>query len=323
MFGGLGWFADLGVKGSPQTVTTFQLGPAAEAAGRGSRSGRTGRCRCARFCHSCPSASEFADLLRDPRGAVAWPGGGSGGPAAGPGRRPGWPTTKCSRGENARVGRSRRRRSKAEAEEWGLCSKPPSHDPKRQSTPGRGASGSSVPRRVGERGRAGKQPGTPAITLAMTDNPDVVVDHGPERCADCGATSATAPVLARAPPSGDRPARGHPDRDRASGPDPRLLAAAGRRSPQTSRPGCAPRFAHGPRVRAVVAYLLARQHIPVERAGEAIRDLFGVKISTGTVTRLAPVGPGPKRGDPFLAAWVAQAGRAGWLSGRRCAGDSR
>jgi len=40
---------------------------------------------------------------------------------------------------------------------------------------------------------------------------------------------------------------------------------------------------YGLRVRAIVVYLLARQHIPVQRSAEAMADLFGVKISTGTV----------------------------------------
>ena len=40
---------------------------------------------------------------------------------------------------------------------------------------------------------------------------------------------------------------------------------------------------YGPRIRAIVVYLLARQHIPVERAAEAARDLFGVNLSTGTI----------------------------------------
>ena len=42
----------------------------------------------------------------------------------------------------------------------------------------------------------------------------------------------------------------------------------------------------GPRVRAVVAYLLAHRHIPNRRVAEAMSDLFGVEVSTGTVDRI-------------------------------------
>ncbi len=120
--------------------------------------------------------------------------------------------------------------------------------------------------------------GRPVSTLAMTDNPDVVVDHVPERCADCGGNLCDGPLSGVA-------RRQVIDR-------PQVTPTVTEHRAQTCVCGCcgaaitanfpawvrAP-ISWGPRVWAVVAYLLARQHIPVERAGEAIRDLFGVKIS--------------------------------------------
>lgn len=40
---------------------------------------------------------------------------------------------------------------------------------------------------------------------------------------------------------------------------------------------------YGPRVRATVAYLLGRQHLPTRRVTETMTDLFGLRISTGAI----------------------------------------
>ena len=40
---------------------------------------------------------------------------------------------------------------------------------------------------------------------------------------------------------------------------------------------------YGPRLRAMVAYLLGREHLPTRRATETMSDLFGLDISTGAV----------------------------------------
>jgi transposase len=50
-------------------------------------------------------------------------------------------------------------------------------------------------------------------------------------------------------------------------------------------------------------YLLARQHIPLERCAEAMRDQFGVTISTGTVDAI--YSEAARRLSGFLAALVA------------------
>jgi hypothetical protein len=60
---------------------------------------------------------------------------------------------------------------------------------------------------------------------------------------------------------------------------------------------------YGPRVRAVVAYLLARQHIPNRRVAEAMADLFGVEVSTGTVDSI--YAEAARRLSGFIAALVA------------------
>ncbi|MDQ3030413.1 MAG: IS66 family transposase, partial [Actinomycetota bacterium] len=64
---------------------------------------------------------------------------------------------------------------------------------------------------------------------------------------------------------------------------------------QASAPTC-----YGPGVAALGAYLLARQHLPVERAAEAMADCFGAPVSTGWLASLLP--DAEARLDGFLAA---------------------
>jgi transposase len=59
---------------------------------------------------------------------------------------------------------------------------------------------------------------------------------------------------------------------------------------------------YGPRVRAVVAYLLGRQHIPNRRVAEAMADLFGVPISSGAVDSI--YAEAARRLKGFIAALV-------------------
>ena len=55
----------------------------------------------------------------------------------------------------------------------------------------------------------------------------------------------------------------------------------------------------GPGVAALGAYLLARQHLPVERAAECLADCFGAPVSTGYLASLLPNAAGRLEG--FLA----------------------
>lgn len=168
------------------------------------------------------------------------------------------------------------------AKNSGNSSKPPSRDPvaerkrqaeERQAKKQRAAGG--------KRRRAGKQPGSSGTTLSLTDTPDVVVDHLPDNCGGCGADlcgGAVAGTQRRQVidlPEVTPEVTEHRAHTRVCACGVSTTAAF----PDTVR---AP-VSYGPRIRAVVTYLLARQHIPVERCAEAMADLFGVKISTGTV----------------------------------------
>jgi hypothetical protein len=57
-----------------------------------------------------------------------------------------------------------------------------------------------------------------------------------------------------------------------------------------------------PRVRAVVVYLLCRQHIPVGRVQETMRDLYGLDVSPGAINSF--YSDAARRLRPFIAALV-------------------
>ncbi len=147
----------------------------------------------------------------------------------------------------------------------------------------------------------GKQRGTKGRTVEMSANPDEIVDHRPERCGNCGK------------------AFGHSDEGRYSA---RQVVELPEVKPTTTEYrahtfGCvcghettaafpdnvrAP-VSYGPRARAVVAYLLGRQHIPNRRVAEAMSELFGLEISTGAVDSI--YGEAGRRLKSFIAALVA------------------
>lgn len=116
----------------------------------------------------------------------------------------------------------------------------------------------------------------------MTDAPEEVIDHNPEVCSGCGAGLGEADVT------------GTTRRQVFELPAPAPVVPEHRA--QTRRCGCygkettasfpdavrAP-VSYGPRVRAIVVYLLARQHVPTQRAAEAMAELFGIELATGTV----------------------------------------
>src|SRR5215469_5756460 len=137
--------------------------------------------------------------------------------------------------------------------------------------------------------RSGGQRGHVGHTLALSETPDVVVEHLPAICAQCQAALAGLPgtVVER--------------RQVHELPAPRLEVTE-HQVEQVRCPSCgaltrgtfpevvvAP-VQYGPRVRAAAVYLHEYQLVPEERTSETMGDLFGCALSTGT-----------------LASWVAQA----------------
>ena len=200
--------------------------------------------------------------------------------------------------------RAENERLRAEAaKNSGNSSKPPSRDPAAERKRQAEERQAKKARAAGKARRPGKQPGGSGKTLEMTDTPDEVIVHAPESCSGCGAGLADAELTAVA------------RRQVIDIPVPAPVVTEHRA--QTRRCGCcgtattasfpeavrAP-VSYGPRVRAIVVYLLARQHVPVQRTAEAMADLFGVPISTGTVDAI--YNDASRRLVGFIAALVGR-----------------
>ena len=153
---------------------------------------------------------------------------------------------------------------------------PPSRDTSAQ----RKAQAEARRERRGAERKPGKQPGAEGKNLAQVTDPDEVIELRPDRCCDCGGDLASGEDL---------------DEDEVRQvfdiPKPEMIVTEYRARKVRCRCGTtnvatfpaearAP-ASYGPRVRAIGLYLMARQHIPFERAAEALRDLFGVEVSTG------------------------------------------
>jgi transposase len=143
---------------------------------------------------------------------------------------------------------------------------------------------------LGKAARApGKQKGAPGSTQPRRE-PDRIVVHAPQSCSGCGASLSGAPVV------------GEATRQVLEIPAPHLAVidhVAQRRRctcgcetraefpPEATGPVC-----WGPRAKAVGAYLIGRQHLPLERAGETMSVLFDAPIGEGTLAGLLPEAAG-------------------------------
>jgi transposase len=141
-------------------------------------------------------------------------------------------------------------------------SKPPSTDRKEQrerSKPG------------------GAKPGHEGHSRVMSDRPDEVVEHRPDRCPCCAAALAV-----------DLPAETAGVHESVELPEVKPVVVHHRRL-AVRCPGCGARVAapavagtpFGPRLHAVATYLKTFQALSYERLQAALLDLFGLTISQG------------------------------------------
>ncbi len=183
----------------------------------------------------------------------------------------------------------------------GNSGKPPSRDPAAERQRQAEQRQQRAQAKGGAKRRRGKQRGAKGKGLEMSATPDEVVDHRPGRCEGCGAeldegtpSEFSARQVVELPEV--RPVvtehRSHACRC-SCGHLTRAPFPAEARAPVT----------YGPRLRAVVAYLLGRQHLPTRRVAEAMADLFGVGISTGAVDSV--YSEASRRLGGFIAALVA------------------
>ncbi len=177
-------------------------------------------------------------------------------------------------------------------------SKPPSSD------------GYSKPGPKSRRGRSGKkpgkQPGAPGKNLAAVPDPDIVACHTPERCDRCGEglTDAAVTGEVRRQVFDLAPVHAtvteHRCERRRCGCGTETTAAF---PAEATGPVC-----YGPNLRALVCYLVVRQHIPINRVAELMRDVHGIPVSTGTIVAMVKEGAGML--DAFLAALREALGKA-------------
>src|SRR3954462_5669782 len=170
--------------------------------------------------------------------------------------------------------------------------KPPSsdglHKPKRE------------PRTRSLRERSGKpsggQKGHTGETLRQVADPNVIIDHYPETCGTCGL-ALTAAMATR---SSARQVFDLPE------PQPLIVTEhrayrcrCGRCGGETRAPfpeGVTAPVQYGPRLLAVVVYLLHYQLLPEDRLAEALADLFGVRLVAATLARMSRTCAGRAQG---------------------------
>jgi len=151
--------------------------------------------------------------------------------------------------------------------------RPPSTDPPRQRT-------KSLRRPSGK--KPGGQPGHPGQTLCLAEQPDHVVEHRPDECASCG-TSLTGVASSEV------------ERRQIIDLPPLRLEVTEHQVHRICCPKCdqtssglfpvdvAQLIQYGPRVQALVVYLLVYQLLPYDRTQQMLSDLFGQAPSPGTL----------------------------------------
>jgi transposase len=139
------------------------------------------------------------------------------------------------------------------------------------------------------RHKSGKKPGGQlghhGQTLRLVAEPDVVVEHRPTVCANCQVPlDAAEPVVLH-------------ERRQVQDVPPLRLQITEHRALHIACPACQAvsvgafppevpsRAQYGPRLRALVVYLVEQQLVPFGRVRELLSDLFGTRLSTGTLVQ--------------------------------------
>ena len=156
-------------------------------------------------------------------------------------------------------------------------SKPPSSEGLDKPPPQR-----SLRRRSGR--KPGGQDGHAGTTLAQVARPDRERRHEPGRCGRCGAGLAGRPVTGVERrqvvdlPEAAVMVTEHQLIERECGCGHRTRAAAPQRAEGPVQ--------YGPRIAAIIVYLYAGQFLSKQRTAQALADLFGIPLSSGTVAAL-------------------------------------
>ena len=129
--------------------------------------------------------------------------------------------------------------------------------------------------------KPGGQPGHDGGRLSPVAAPDEVLTYSPESCDGCGGDLSGAPV------------QGSERRQVFDLPEIRLRVVehvaehrrcgCGHQTTAAFPAGVSAPTQYGPSVRALAMYLIARQHLPYQRAAELFADWLGAPVSTGTL----------------------------------------
>jgi transposase len=134
--------------------------------------------------------------------------------------------------------------------------------------------------------RPGGQKGHPGETLRCVQTPDHIIDHFPQACRRCGMALTSAMTT------------GHCARQVFDLPEPRPVVTE-HRAHVCSCPSCgaetkaafptavAAPVQYGPRISAIVVYLLHGQFLPEDRLAELMHALFGVSLVPATIARMS------------------------------------
>src|ERR1035437_9467003 len=135
--------------------------------------------------------------------------------------------------------------------------------------------------------KPGGQKGHEGETLRQVAEPNIIIDHYPQACAECG--SMLMPAMAT----------GHSARQVFDLPEPQppvvtehrahdcQCATCGARTRAAFPEGVNAPVQYGQRITAFVLYLLHYQLLPEDRLVELLRDLFGVNLVAATLARMS------------------------------------
>ncbi|MBO0718956.1 MAG: transposase, partial [Rhizobiales bacterium] len=133
----------------------------------------------------------------------------------------------------------------------------------------------------------GGQKGHPGETLRQVTTPDVVIDHYPENCTGCGAALTPAMVTSHTARQVFDLPEPHPPTVIEHRAHVCACAHCGQRTQAAFPEGVAAPVQYGPRICAMVVYLLHGHFLPEDRLAELMRDLFSVSVVPATIARMS------------------------------------